>query len=79
MTDVTGEQSSESKKPGAHAAASTNVPKPVISLIALLFTGAMIWNIVIKGEGMVTIALASAIPFIIGVPVGARLLGGGDR
>jgi hypothetical protein len=54
-----------------------NVPGPVVSLIALLFTGAMLWNIAIGGEGMVTIALASAVPFIIGVPVGRAFLNGG--
>lgn len=54
-----------------------NVPAPVVTLIALLFTGAMLWNIAIKGEGMVTIALASAVPFIIGVPVGVKMFSGG--
>ena len=56
-----------------------NVPGPVVTLIALMFTGAMLWNIAIKGEGMVTIALASAVPFIIGVPVGVKMFNGGGR
>jgi hypothetical protein len=56
-----------------------NVPSPVVGLIALLFTGAMIWNIVIQGDSMVTIALASAVPFLVGVPVGLQFFnkGGG--
>ena len=57
-----------------------NVPPPIVGLIALLFTGAMVWNIIIKGDSMVTIALATAVPFIIGVPIGKSLLtstGGG--
>jgi hypothetical protein len=55
-----------------------NVPSPVVGLIAILFTGAMLWNIAIKGDSMVTIALATAVPFIIGVPIGSALLRGGS-
>lgn len=54
-----------------------NVPPPLVGLIAVLFTAAMLWNIIIKGDSMVTIALATAVPFIIGVPVGRALLNGG--
>lgn len=70
---------SETRSPKDAPAPSPWVPRPVVTIIACLFTGAMVWNVVLKGEAMVTVALASAVPFIIGVPVGRALLTGGSR
>lgn len=73
MDEKVGGKESAEAKPHKR---ELNVPSPIVGLIALLFTGAMVWNIVIKGDSMVTIALATAVPFIIGVPIGKSLLSG---
>lgn len=75
LPNMPSPQGKDNSQAGAHR--PLNVPPPIVGLIALLFTGAMVWNIIIKGDSMVTIALATAVPFIIGVPIGKSLLSGG--
>ena len=77
MSNEEMEEAKPDKAP-AHGKRELNVPGPVVTLIALLFTGAMLWNVIVGGEGIVTVALASAVPFIIGVPMGVRLMNGGN-
>lgn len=51
----------------------TPAPRPVITVVTLLFVGCLVYNLVTAGDYRVTAALALAVLLLLGVDVGSVL------
>lgn len=66
---------SDAEKP-TPAPVTPPIPRAAITLIAIAFAAGTLWNLWNNGPPMVTLGMASAVLFILGVPVGTALFGG---